>query len=52
MEKDQQKSAPITPVTFDEFKVPTYEEWKQAAEAALKGPVGALGAAGSLGYRS
>ncbi|WP_288297744.1 methylmalonyl-CoA mutase family protein [uncultured Pyramidobacter sp.] len=37
MEKDQQKSAPITPVTFDEFKVPTYEEWKQAAEAALKG---------------
>lgn len=37
MEKDQQKSAPITPVTFDEFKVPTYEEWKQAAEVALKG---------------
>ncbi|MGI6076440.1 MAG: methylmalonyl-CoA mutase family protein [Pyramidobacter sp.] len=37
MEKENVKSAPISPVTFDEFKVPTYDEWKQAAEALLKG---------------
>ena len=37
MEKENVKSAPISPVTFDEFKVPSYEEWKQEAEVSLKG---------------
>lgn len=37
MKKENVKSAPISPVTFDEFKVPSYEEWKQEAEVSLKG---------------
>ncbi len=34
MEKEQKAAAPVS---FDEFKAPTYEEWKQAATDALKG---------------
>ncbi len=34
MEKDRKGAAPVS---FDEFKAPGYEEWKQAATAALKG---------------
>ena len=36
MEEKNIHSAP-TPVTFDEFKIPSYDEWKQAATDALKG---------------
>lgn len=35
MEKEKNTTLPA--VSFDEFKVPTYEEWKEAAIAALKG---------------
>ncbi len=34
MEKEKKAAAPVS---FDEFKAPSYEEWKQAATAALKG---------------
>ncbi len=35
MEKEKNTTLPA--VSFDEFSVPTYEEWKEAAIAALKG---------------
>lgn len=35
MEKEKNTTLPA--VSFDEFTVPTYEEWKEAAIAALKG---------------
>ncbi len=37
MEKDMQKTNEIPEVAFDEFKIPSYEEWKDAAVALLKG---------------
>ena len=37
MEKDMQKTNEIPAVSFDEFKKPSYEEWKDAAIALLKG---------------
>ena len=37
MEKDMQKTNEIPEVTFDEFKIPSYDEWKEAAIALLKG---------------
>lgn len=37
MEKDMQKTNEIPAVSFDEFKIPSYDEWKEAAIALLKG---------------
>ncbi|MGI5825138.1 MAG: methylmalonyl-CoA mutase family protein [Bacillota bacterium] len=37
MEKDMQKTNEIPAVSFDEFKKPSYDEWKEAAIALLKG---------------
>lgn len=37
MEKESKQPDVNTPVSFDEFPVPGYDEWKQAVEKALKG---------------
>ena len=34
---ENEKNTTLPAVSFDEFKIPTYEEWKEAAIAALKG---------------
>ena len=37
MEKDMQKTNEIPAVSFDEFEIPSYDQWKEAAIALLKG---------------
>ena len=37
METEREKKQDFPAVSFDEFQVPTYDEWHAAAEAALKG---------------
>lgn len=35
--QEEQQEQDIPAVTFDEFEIPSYEEWKEAVVALLKG---------------
>lgn len=37
MDNEKMQTVPIAPVTFDEFDVPTYQEWKDVVVPTLKG---------------